>query len=591
MTVKEVWERKSKQIYQLVEEMLPALKKLASEPWTTDCGTKQTNVATREMSIGTVQEVYDYLHAYSMSMKDGQITPSLELALNEIQERNGVLLSLMMQPDNNDRTDLPRIQLEMIRRVAGEEYLARCLSTDKVNDIRDVANFLERVSCTASNLQFLYYPTKKNTHAKSNRSSVIIIGAGIIGSSLAHHLSRRGDFKITVLDKSTNLLPKTGAADHDDEFYPGVATSSSFAWLNANDKSPLSYMQLNQLGMEMWRRHDILKEYPVWSGALIRKEKQHTCEKNSRYVCVGPMDCDDAKCLEPGIELKNESSEFYFYPEEGFVEPAKVVEALRLSARRNGVDFIGGAEIVCLIRNKQGNVSGVEYKTIGSTNTIRVSADVVINACGANSASPSLGIGSERLPLVNQPGALTFVSSGSYLKQPLNRIFVDTINETHMLRRSDDTLVIGGGKLIVGGSQSDDDSTDTKNNKKLDKSFGTTDSAVGQEMIAAAIKSISPDHLESFIESCPENKGDSDFRVTKANRPISADGLPVVGFVEKGLYVAVTHSGITLAPIIGELASYEIEESLTKQNLEELFSQERCGFQILDAYRPTRFIS
>ena len=147
----------------------------------------------------------------------------------------------------------------------------------------------------------------------------------------------------------------------------------------------------------------------------------------------------------------------------------------------------------------------------------------------------------------------------------------------------------GGKDFIV--AQSDDDSTDTKNNKKLDKSFGTTDSAVGQEMIAAAIKSISPDHLESFIESCPENKGDSDFRVTKANRPISADGLPVVGFVEKGLYVAVTHSGITLAPIIGELASYEIEESLTKQNLEELFSQERCGFQILDAYRPTRFIS
>mmetsp|Transcript_20275 Transcript_20275/g.31702 ORF Transcript_20275/g.31702 Transcript_20275/m.31702 type:complete len:537 (+) Transcript_20275:1-1611(+) len=533
-------------------------------------------------SIGTVQEVYDYLHAYSMSMKHGQITPSLELALNEIQERNGVLLSLMVQSDDNDTADLPRIQVEMIRRVAGEEYLARCLSTVKVHDVRDGANCLERVSCKASNLKFLYYPTKKSTHAKRNRSSVIIIGAGIIGSSIAHHLSRRGDFKITVLDKATT--------DQDDEIFPGVATSSSFAWLNANDKSPLSYMQLNQLGMEMWRRHDVLKEYPVWSGALIRKEKQDICEKNSRYVSVGPLNFDDAKCLEPDIVLNDESSEFYFYPEEGFVEPAEVVKALRLSKRRNGVDFIGGAEIASLIRNKNGNVSGVEYKTSDSREITRATADVVINACGANSASPSLGIGSERLPLVNQPGALTFTSSGSYLKHPLERIFVDTINHTHMLRRPDGTLVIGGGKLIVGGSHSDDDSTGYKNNKKLDTSFiEESDLAVGQEMIAAAIKSVSPDDLESFMESCSENNGDSEFRVTKANRPISEDGLPVVGFVEQGLYVAVTHSGITLAPIIGELTAYEIEESLNEQNPEELFSQERYGFQILDAYRPTRF--
>lgn len=393
-----------------------------------------------------------------------------------------------------------------------------------------------------------------------------------------------------MLDKSTNLLPQTGPTDRDEEIYPGVATSSSFAWLNANDKSPLSYMQLNQLGMEMWRRHDMLKDYPVWSGALIRKEKQHTSENDSRYVCVGPLDCDDAKCLEPGIDFEDESSEFSFFPEEGFVEPAKVVKALRLSARRNGVDFINGAEIVSLIRNEKGKVSGVEYNTSDCTNIIRASADVVINACGANSASTSLGIGSERLPLVDEPGALTLVSSGSYLKHPLARIFVDTINQVHMLRRSDDTLVIGGGKLIVGGSQSDDNSTDSKNNKKLDVSLlEETDSAIGQGMITAALKSISPDDLESFIESCSENNGDGNFRVTTANRPISADGLPVVGFVEQGLYVAVTHSGITLAPIIGELASYEIEESLRKQNSEELCSQERCGFRILDDYRPTRF--
>jgi len=587
MTVKEVWEKKSEQIHALVAEMLPELERLAAEAWNL---TESSNASTKIKSIGTVQEVVDYLHTYSMSMKHGQITPSLDLALNEIQERNGVLLSLTVKSDDTDTDDIPHLQLEMIRRVAGEECLAKCLSTAQADDISDGSNRLERVPCEASNLQFLYYPTKKKIRVTSDQSSVVIIGAGIIGSSVAHHLSRRGDFKITLLDKSTSLLPKPAATDQDDEIHPGVATSSSFAWLNANDKSPLSYMQLNQLGMEMWHRHDLLKKYPAWSGALLRKETQNTCEKNSRYVCIGPLDYGDAKCLEPGIDWKEnseQSSEFYFYPEEGFVEPTEVVKGLRLSAQRNGVDFIGGAEIASLIRNEHGNVSGVEYTAAsGSTNIIRATADVVIIACGASSASQELG----RLLLAKQPGALTYVSSGSYLKHPQTRIFVDTINQTHMLRRSDGTLVVGGGKLIVGGSEGSDADNDSPINNILDKSSkDENDSAIGKGMIAAAIKSVSPDELDSFMEHCFENDDDSNFRVTKANRPISADGLPVVGLVEQGLYVAVTHSGITLAPLIGELASYEIEDSLNVHISEQVLGQESYGFQILEAYRPTRF--
>lgn len=44
-----------------------------------------------------------------------------------------------------------------------------------------------------------------------------------------------------------------------------------------------------------------------------------------------------------------------------------------------------------------------------------------------------------------------------------------------------------------------------------------------------------------------------------APRPLSADGLPVVGDVAHGVYVALAHSGITLAPIIGELLARVLE--------------------------------
>lgn len=596
VTVKVVWERKRKQIRELVEEMMPALESLANESWANN----DTEMPKKEFS--SVEEVVDYLYRYSYSMKDGQITPSLDLALDEISERNGVLLSTMfkLQSDAKNRTSK---QLELVRRVAGEENLHRCLDAPdkRTGNDHDSTVSPDRVSCIASNLQFLFSLMSKafvNDDFKSSKQpSVVIIGAGIIGSSLAYHLSRFGDVQVTVLDKSTNLLPreaKDGIDDDDDNndgFSPGVATSSSFAWLNANDKSPLSYMQLNHLGMEMWRRHDFLKDFPVWCGALLRKPKQSIEEdRSSAYVCVGPLNCSDVNDLEPGIQMGDESdepSEFYLYPEEGYVEPSNVVKALRGSGQRNKVKFIEGSEVVKLIRNNSGSVVGVDYTTSNASTIHRVEANVVVAASGASFAVASL-VGEKRLPLSQQPGALAYINSDSvsnYFVRPLSRIYVDTIKQTHILRRPSGTLVIGGGKLITGGTTGTKDST---GKEEFDTYMTDTpkDTAIGIEMISAAL-SVPPHELKSLTNS-PRNE--NGFRVTKANRPICSDGLPVVGFSEQGLYVAVTHSGITLAPLIGELASYEIRASLEAQQKEAGTNQEtRSGFQILDAYRPSRF--
>lgn len=44
----------------------------------------------------------------------------------------------------------------------------------------------------------------------------------------------------------------------------------------------------------------------------------------------------------------------------------------------------------------------------------------------------------------------------------------------------------------------------------------------------------------------------------RAFRPVPADGLPVMGEAADGLYLAVMHSGATLAALAGELAAREI---------------------------------
>jgi glycine/D-amino acid oxidase-like deaminating enzyme len=59
-----------------------------------------------------------------------------------------------------------------------------------------------------------------------------------------------------------------------------------------------------------------------------------------------------------------------------------------------------------------------------------------------------------------------------------------------------------------------------------------------------------------------EGKKVDEVRVT--TRPVPPDGLPVLGFAKAvpNYYVAFTHSGATLAPIIGELAATEILETV-----------------------------
>jgi glycine/D-amino acid oxidase-like deaminating enzyme len=53
--------------------------------------------------------------------------------------------------------------------------------------------------------------------------------------------------------------------------------------------------------------------------------------------------------------------------------------------------------------------------------------------------------------------------------------------------------------------------------------------------------------------------------VRQGRRPIPQDGESIIGFSDTvpNLYLATTHSGVTLAPIIGEFAAIEIVDGAT----------------------------
>ena len=89
-------------------------------------------------------------------------------------------------------------------------------------------------------------------------SRVIVIGAGIMGASIAYHMSKRGA-AVTLLEKEA---PAAGT------------TRNSFAWLNSSAKAPRTYYDFNLAGLIGWRRLEleIGPDLPVqwvvaWPGA------------------------------------------------------------------------------------------------------------------------------------------------------------------------------------------------------------------------------------------------------------------------------------------------------------------------------------
>ena len=82
------------------------------------------------------------------------------------------------------------------------------------------------------------------------------------------------------------------------------------------------------------------------------------------------------------------------------------------------------------------------------------------------------------------------------------------------------------------------------------------------------------DHLSHY---CPRIRMSDFDRVTLGFRPMPTDDRPIVGALRSAsdVHVAVTHSGVTLAAILGRIVAAEVVDGMRAP--------------ILDPYRPERF--
>lgn len=90
-----------------------------------------------------------------------------------------------------------------------------------------------------------------------SKPRILVIGAGVIGASIAWHLTKHEDgANVTIVAKEIG----------------GIATPCSFAWLNASRNNPRFYYDFRRRSMAGWKR--LANEVPglgdlvQWPGAL-----------------------------------------------------------------------------------------------------------------------------------------------------------------------------------------------------------------------------------------------------------------------------------------------------------------------------------
>lgn len=356
--------------------------------------------------------------------------------------------------------------------------------------------------------------------AHHRHDNIVIIGAGIIGSSLAYHLAKRGAH-VTIVDAQH---PATGA------------TGKSFGWLNATfSKRPRSYFDFSMLGIDGW--HRLEQELPgdlqiQWGGSVawfppgpdpeqLRRDVLH--HRQWGYA-VRLLDHAEVRQLLPHVSTGPVGMACHSEPE-GAVDPIDAVSVLLEKARQFGADIRYPCQVTRFDR------------AIHTSHGV-IDADIVVLACGVG--SPQLAqLAGVRVPLKDAPGVLVHTTP----QRPL----IDRIVQApgvHFRQKPDGRIVAGG--QIVGGA-------------------GTAETPSADELEIFA-------RLAEFLDFAGAIE-----QVTLGYRVMPADEYPIIGFAENcpNLYVAATHSGVTLAPVIGELAALEILDGIPQPQLAP--------------YRPARF--
>jgi glycine/D-amino acid oxidase-like deaminating enzyme len=176
--------------------------------------------------------------------------------------------------------------------------------------------------------------------SQSTGRDLVVVGAGVVGASVAYHAARAGA-AVTLVDAG-----RPGA---------GV-TADSFAWIAASVRTG-SAAALRVAATDEYRRLEAeLPGLPVtWSGSLSWRTGDRAPEAGPGQKIV---DAATAATLEPNLLQPPDWA--VWAPDEGAVDPVGVTERLIAGARDHGAQVHPDVPVTAVRRDAEGRVVGVE---------------------------------------------------------------------------------------------------------------------------------------------------------------------------------------------------------------------------------------
>jgi len=353
---------------------------------------------------------------------------------------------------------------------------------------------------------------KSNNQEKKH---VLIVGAGIIGSGIALELSDKYD--VLILDRGDS---------------PGQsgATRSTFSWINSVYKKPFDYHTLNRISTLLWPAFaQKLGKNAIGfhQRGLYHWSTQAEVEPLRKIVAASQTNGYPIKEVKRADEpyLKQCTTPIYYSPEDAIVDAQKVCKRCVELAVKNGAKYVKDVEVVGLV--KEGDrVIGARTK-----DNHFYASDICIVAAGTGSQKILKTIGVD-LPL--KPSA----SSHSKTK-PLD--FELLSNTSLALKRCN------GERYHL--------------KQDLDGSIRMGRGVSNQKIKWNQRQEWAEDLRDEWAKDFPILKNMKVKCTLEGKRVKSKDGLPVVGFMDsaKSVYGCVTHSGVTLIPLLKTWVRAELE--------------------------------
>lgn len=358
----------------------------------------------------------------------------------------------------------------------------------------------------------------------SARLRVVVAGAGIVGASIAYHLARSGA-RVTVIDRQ-------GPATH--------ASRGSFAWINATwSKQPRAYHALNQDGVARWKLLQPALRLPVrWGGSLEGSPEAADAAELARRVAeqvdwgeqTRLVEGAELAALEPGVDFTG-LSQVIHSANDGATDPIGATRAFLAAAAAQGAT----RRFPCELRGV--TLAGGRLRAV-QTSRGDIPADRLVLATGA-AADATVRFADWSVPQRDSPGATAITA-------PMPRLIrrVLWMPGVHLHQRDD-------GRIVLGGE--DGPPRDEAHALRLQAHPNVFPGREIARQHAERMRAAAQRYVPGFTRAAFE-------AVHVCWRPMPLDGLPVLGHspARPDVYVAVMHSGVTLAPIVGELVAREV---------------------------------